>query len=242
MANEEARRPPPHHSFPFLQLPRVVGDPIYSRALIPPDTVPTASPTPRFQPIFQTSYWGTEKSTRLFPRVNRRVSAEARDTLSVEARSPINKIGFMIIMSSIPCPFTPSDEEKWRQTLEAAVTWPPNIRRIELFLALSGHDVPDWQVEEVVARAMKIASPLKGKPHFSLRGGCNEDKQWTCMVRELREALGVSVSWSSERSEHTAFQTAVKQRDTDHLQLLQKRRLLGLQTFKTAQFADISPM
>lgn len=61
-----------------------------------------------------------------------------------------------------PGPFALRDEEKARQAIEAVVDLLPNIKQVVLTLTFAGHDVPEYQVQEIVARALKIASPLRG--------------------------------------------------------------------------------
>ncbi len=205
--------------FPFLKLPREIRDSIYNYALIRPNTGRTVSPTHicyvdhKASAMSSRVYWGTEKATRLF-RVNRQVSHEAlaifyssfpfyfpqwvdvglvkatlRDTLSARARSLISSIGFMIILTNTSGPFTHSEDEKRRQALEAVVKLLPNVRRVELTLSFVGREVPDYQVKEVVTRAIRITSPLKGIAGLVLRGASNGVAQRKRIIGEVREAL-----------------------------------------------------
>lgn len=72
----------PSRPFPFLKLPREIRDSIYYYALTRPDTGPSVTPRHicyiqhRWSALSSPTYWGTEKSTRLF-RVNRQVSDES---------------------------------------------------------------------------------------------------------------------------------------------------------------------
>lgn len=163
---------------------------------------------------FWTPYWGTEESTRLF-LVNRQTSDEAleifystfpfhfpqsvgvalvnatlRDTVSPWARSLITRISFVFGLLCTPGAFTVRDEEKARQAIEAVVDLLPNIRWVVLTLTFAGHDVPEYQEKEIVARALKIASPLRGFAGLSLEGADYEHAQRTRIMREVREALG----------------------------------------------------
>ncbi len=164
---------------------------------------------------YSTAYWGTEKSTHLF-RVNRQVSDEAlemfyssfsfhfpnyvdvalvnatlRDTLSAGARSLISSIGLVtsLFLRRTPGPFAHSDDEKVRQAFEAVVKLLPNVRRVQLTLSLGGFKVPDYQVKEVVTRAMRKASPLRDIAGLVL-GGTTETAQRMRIMSEVREALG----------------------------------------------------
>lgn len=227
--NEEDQRPPPaeiifpipSHPFPFLKLPREIRDAIYHFALIRSGTGPNVKPTgicfmhhKASSPHVSTSYWGTEKSTRIF-RVNHQICSEAtevfystfpfhfsqtidlrmvhdtlRDTLPLRARNFINNIGFMILVRTRPNPFTAEDDEKQRRALEAVVALLPNIKRVEVSLAVFDRDVPDWQVKDVVTRALEKLGPLRDLPGLSIRGGFNENSQRARIVRKVREALG----------------------------------------------------
>lgn len=163
---------------------------------------------------YWTPYWGTRESTRLF-LVNRQISNEAldlfystfpfhflqtvdvalvnatlRDTLSPWARGLITRIGFMFGLLCTPGPFTLRREEKARLAVEAVVDLLPNVKRVILTLTFTGHDVPEHQVKEIVARALKIASPLRGFAGLSLEGADYESAQRTRVLREVREALG----------------------------------------------------
>ena len=66
----------------------------------------------------------------------------------------------------------------------------PNVKRVVLTLTFSGHEVPEYQVKDIVARALNIASPLRGFAGLSLEGAEYETDQRTRMTREVREALG----------------------------------------------------
>ena len=89
-----------------------------------------------------------------------------------------------------PGPFTLRDEEKTRQAIEALVDLLPNVKRVVLTLTFAGHEVPEYQVKEIVARALKIASPLRGFAGLSLEGADYENAQRTRIMREVREVLG----------------------------------------------------
>lgn len=169
-----------------------------------------------FNPLIHSrDYWGTEESTRLF-RVNRQVSHEAlelfystfyfhcpstftvalvnatiRDTLNLWARSLIRNISFhMNLLCSHRNAFTPGREEERRQSFEAAVKLLPNFKRVELTLCFIGLTVPDYKVKELVAIALRTASPLKDCTGLVLKGNTNETAQRTRIFREVREALG----------------------------------------------------
>lgn len=223
LENEEDQRPVqdevaqvvPARSFPFLRLPREIRDFIYYFALIRPGTGPTIEPA-RICYMHQhassrhvsTSYWGTEKSTRLF-RVNHQIYSEAseiffstfpshfpstidiglvnrslRDTLNVRAKKLIRRIGFTILIRSLQGPFTAQDDDNRQLNLL------PNISHIEASVALIGHDVPKWQISKVVNRILRILGPLKDASELTFRGGFNVNKQRSRILEEVREALG----------------------------------------------------
>lgn len=100
----------------------------------------------------------------------------------------------MIILSSTRGAFTHSNEETYeetrRQVLEAVVKLLPNVRRFELTLAFFGLEVPDYQVKEVVARVLRIASPLRDITGLVLQGSKDDSAQRTRIIREVCEALG----------------------------------------------------
>ena len=173
-----------------------------------------------------TNYWGTEFSTRLF-RVNHQVCYEAlellystsffdftigttvslvnatiRDTLTPWARSMIRNIGFHIyFFYSHTDNFTLEYEEERRQGFEAVVKLLPNVTRVELTLEVSGSTVPDYQVKELVARALRIVSPLGNIHRLILKRPGYENAQENRIWREVCEALGYL---REERSEVTA--------------------------------------
>lgn len=93
---------------------------------------------------------------------------------------------------STPGPFTRGDEEQRRQAFEAAVELLPNIKRVELTLNFIGRAVPDYQVKELVARALRTASPLRKFDRLTLKGPGLETAQRMRIWREVREALGCS--------------------------------------------------
>ena len=119
------------------------------------------------------------------------VNTTLRDTLTPRARSLISSIGLIIIQMSTSDSFTHSDSEKLRQAFEAVVKLLPNVRRVELTLSLVGHDVPDYQVKEVVTRVMRITSPLKDIAGLVFQGASNETAQRKRIMEEVHEALGL---------------------------------------------------
>ena len=86
--------------------------------------------------------------------------------------------------------FTANGEEGRRRGFEAALELLPNVKRVELTLNLIGHVVPDHQVKELVACALRTASPLRGFEGLILKGSINETAQRTRIWKEVREALG----------------------------------------------------
>ncbi len=82
-----------------------------------------------------------------------------------------------------------NDEEERRQAIEAAVKLLPNLKRIGLTLSFVGRTVPDYQVKELVARALRIASPLRDFDGLVLEGS-NETPRRVRILREVREELG----------------------------------------------------
>lgn len=161
-----------------------------------------------------TPYWGTKESTRLF-LVNRQFSSEAieifystypfhfpatadvtfanatlRDCLSPWARSLITRIGFKSGLLCTPGPFCSHDEEMTRRAIEAVLDLLPNVKQIILTLMLTGFDVPEYQVIEIVTRALKMVGPLKGFAGLSLEPIEHDTDQQTRIMREVRETLG----------------------------------------------------
>jgi len=101
----------------------------------------------------------------------------------------MGSIGFIFILTSTLGPFTYSKEEMRRRALEAVVKLLPNIRRVELTLAIIGREVPDYQVKGVVFRAIRIVSPLRDITSLVLRGANYTNTQRMRIIREVREAL-----------------------------------------------------
>ncbi len=218
---EEIIQPVPTHPFPFLRLPREIRNLIYGHALVRPGVGHYVEPARTCfmhhkggYPSSWTSYWGKEKSTRLF-RVSHQVSSEAteifystfpfhfpvtidvalvhdtlRDTLPLRARRLIREIGFMILIRGIQHSFTAQDDEEPRLAIEAAVGLLPNIQRIEVTIACVGHDVPEYQVMEVVDRVLKELGPLRDMPGVIICEGSNDTKQRAHIINEVRKALG----------------------------------------------------
>jgi hypothetical protein len=209
--------------FPFLKLPREIRDSIYYYALLRPGLGPFSPPAhvchihSKVSGPRSTTYWGTEKSTRLF-RVNRQVSSEAseifyssfqfhflqsadvglvnatlRDTLTPRARNLIRAVGFNITLRT-SFPTDPQSTEKRRQVLTAVVQLLPALEaeraRVELCLSFLGIEVPEGEVRKIVDRAVWIASPLKDVKTLVLKGPENENAQRMRIAREVREALG----------------------------------------------------
>lgn len=161
-----------------------------------------------------TSYWGTAKSTRLF-RVSHQVYEEATclfystfsfhfpvtmdtalvnhtlgDTLNLNARRLIRKVGFRLSIRSVPHEFTAKHDKKPRLALEAMVKLLPNIQHVEASVAFSGRDVPEWQLQEVVHRILGILTPVFENPGLVVRGGFNENLQRAQILEHVREHLG----------------------------------------------------
>ncbi|KAL8908066.1 MAG: hypothetical protein Q9207_001045 [Kuettlingeria erythrocarpa] len=212
-------QPVPAQPFPFLKLPREIRDFIYYHALVRPGTDPDVEPAricymhhKASSRHVSNSYWGTEKSTRLF-RVNRQVYGEASEVfystfpfhfpstvdramvngtlgvLNVRARRLVRRVGFMLLFRSIPSPFTAKDDSKNEGAIEAVTELLPNIKQVEATIAFIGHDVPDSQITEVVKRILKILAPLKDIPGLTIRGGGIENKQRSRILNDVREAL-----------------------------------------------------
>lgn len=212
-------QPVPAEPFPFLKLPREIRDFIYYYALVRPGTGPDVEPAricymhhKASSRHVSDSYWGTEKSTRLF-RVNRQVYGEASEVfysafpvhfpstvdramvndtlgvLNVGARRLVRRVGFMLLFRSIPSPFTAKDDSKNERAIEAVTKLLPNIKQVEATIAFIGHDVPDSQVMEVVKRILKILAPFKDSPGLTIRGGGIENNQRSRILNEVREAL-----------------------------------------------------
>ena len=66
----------------------------------------------------------------------------------------------------------------------------PNIKWVVLRLAFVGCDLPEHQIREIVARVLKIVSPLRGFAGMSLDYFHSEGAQRTRILGEVREALG----------------------------------------------------
>lgn len=66
----------------------------------------------------------------------------------------------------------------------------PNVKRVILTFTFAGFDVPEYQVKEIVACALMVASPLRGFAGLSLEGWDYETAQRARIIREVREALG----------------------------------------------------
>ena len=213
----------PIQPFSFLRLPREIRDLIYSHALVRPIAEPalgTAHVCYMHHKVWSrnvaTSYWGTERSTRLF-RVNRQVSAEATvvfystftfafhlpevgdnellstalwDILPERTRDLISKVRFSIIVWANPRKSPKDDEERRRQALEAAAKRLPNLTQIELILSVPDLDVPESLLEKLVVRVVNMTSPLKEWPGLALCVRGKETDQREHILSKVREALG----------------------------------------------------
>lgn len=205
----------PTQPFPFLKLPRELRDFAYYHALLRPGTGPNVEPTricymhhKASSRHVSTSYWGTEKSTRLF-RVNHQVYSEASEVfystfpfhfpstidtamvndtlkiLNIRARGLVRKVGFMLLIRSIPSPYTPKDDDKNERAFEAVTRILPNITQVEATTAFIGHDVPEWQIMDVVKRILKILAPFKDIPSLTVRGAGIENNQRSRILKEV---------------------------------------------------------
>lgn len=96
----------------------------------------------------------------------------------------------MILIRVDPGPFTLEDDEKQRLALEVVRDLLPNLENVDLSLAVIGLDVPEWQVSQVVDRALKKLGPLKDMPDVTVRGSSNEDKQGARIIRDVGKAFG----------------------------------------------------
>ena len=220
----------PIQPFPFLRLPREIRDLIYSHALVRPIAEPaleSAQVCHMHHKVWSrtvaTSYWGTERSTRLF-RVNRQVSAEATgvfysnftfafhlpevgdnellstalwDIMPERTRNLISKLRISIIVWANPEKPLEGDEERRRQSLEAAAKRLPNLTQIELILSVPDLDVPERLLEKLVVGVVNMTSPLKERPGLALRVLGKETDQREHILSKTREALGCL--WSGLR-------------------------------------------
>ena len=214
--------PNPSSSFPFLGLPAEIRDEVYYYALLCPfyqslplDVCPIhhsapASPSSR-------TYWGTERSTRLF-RVSHQVSKEAlrvfyssfkfqfpqysdleliisalRDTLTYSCRAYIRAVKFFMIQRTTPGPIDQEGEEQWQQVFRAVVELLPCLREgtaeVELIIGFLGADVPHDEVRKVVDRALRRTSPIRHIKGLRVRGSTHESAQRVQIVKNVREAL-----------------------------------------------------
>ncbi|KAL8853326.1 MAG: hypothetical protein Q9221_001802 [Calogaya cf. arnoldii] len=216
---EEINRPVPNEAFAFLKLPREIRDLIYYYALIRPGSGPNVEPArvcymhhSASSRYLSTSYWGTEKSTRLF-RVSHQVYNEAssifysafpfyfpshmdiamvNDTLgilNIRSRNLIQKLGFVLVFRSIQSPTTSENDEKKGRAMEAALKLLPNVTQVEATVALIGHDVPKWQIMAVVKRILETLAPLKDVPTINVRGSSGDENQRLQILREVGKAL-----------------------------------------------------
>ena len=157
--------------------------------------------------------WGTEETTRLF-RVCHQVSIEALEVfysrftfhfrykgdstfieatlqrrLSVWARSRLGYIEFTVPLRSNPGPFFLRDEEGWHQTIKIIRQSLPNIRRANVYVSITGPEVPEHEVKSVVKRGLKMIQPMADLTGLVLDGSSNETAQRTRIGQEIREAL-----------------------------------------------------
>ena len=129
------------------------------------------------------------------------VNATIRDTFTPLARTLIRNIGLhMYFFCSHSDHFTLDYEEERRKGFKAAIKLLPNVKRVELTLEVSGITVPEHQVKEVVARALRIVSPLSKSDRLILKNSGDETPQQNRIWRKVREALGC---WGEERGDVT---------------------------------------
>lgn len=109
--------------------------------------------------------------------------------MSPWARGLISSIGWQFGLLTWSGPPGP-DEEKERQVIEAVMASLPNVKRVQLMISITGFDVPEHKVKDIVACALQIASPLSGFAGLSLAENAFETDQRTRVMREVGEALG----------------------------------------------------
>lgn len=216
--------PVPSEPFPFLKLPREIRDPIYYYALLRPridcssDSTNIVCVYPKVgadspSKSYESPYWGTKKSTRLF-LVNHQFSNEAlevfystypflfpqtfnvadvnatlRDNLCPRVKGLITIIRFsfgLLTWESTPGP----RGENAKQVIEAVMGLLPNVKRVVLTLSISGFDVPEHQVQNLVASALKVARPLSGFAGLFMAEYAFETDQRARVIKEVREKLG----------------------------------------------------
>ena len=205
--------------FPFLRLPRELRDLVYSHALIRPDSGPHDEPTDicylHHSPSsrhFSTSYWGTEKSTRLF-RVNHQIYSEASEIfyatfsfyfppimdttmihdrvniLNGRCRALIRKIGFMLPFRGVTSTVTSKAENRMAQAFMAATRLLPKVTQVEVNIAIVGPYLPERQIMETVERILEILTLFKDVPRLIIRGGEVENTRPSQILKEVRQAL-----------------------------------------------------
>ena len=166
-----------------------------------------------------TQYWGTEASTRLF-RVNRQISTEAIHLLyttfifnfipylfnegvsaldarlcwlGAEKRHLIRKVAF-VMMYHVDCTSDNiSVEIFWRRWIETVMRHLPNMERVRFYIDFTGHNFNDSDIEQVVSRIMRRASPLQGIPcHLTLVCNGEKTKPLGRIMMNLAERLGAT--------------------------------------------------
>lgn len=220
--DEESRR---HHlddatllisaqSFPFLRLPRELRNLVYSHALVRPGSgayVCYMHHKASSRHV-STSYWGTEKSTRLF-RVNHQVYNEASEifystfsfhfppimvtttvnntlnVLNVRCRSLIRKIGFALPFRSVTSIITSKAGNRMAQAFIAAAGLLPNLTQVEVNIALIGPYIPGYQTMEAVERILETLTPFKAIPILIICDGEDQTNQRSRILKGVREAL-----------------------------------------------------
>ncbi|KAL8883256.1 MAG: hypothetical protein Q9192_007312 [Flavoplaca navasiana] len=206
-------------SFPLLRLPRELRNLVYSHALVRPGSDAYVEPIrvcymhhKASSRHGSTSYWGTEKSTRLF-RVNHQIYNEASEifystfsfnfpptmvitmvnnTLGVltdRCRRLIRNIGFTLPFRSVTSRITSKAENRMAQTFVAAARLLPNVTQVEVSIALIGPYIPEHQTTEAVERILETMTPFKAIPVLIIRDGDDENNQHLRILKGIREAL-----------------------------------------------------
>ena len=209
----------PASSSPVLRLPRELRNLVYSHALVRPGSGAYAEPIhvcymhhKASSHHVSTSYWGTEKSTRLF-RVNHQIYNEASEifystfsfhfppamviamvnnTLSIltgRCRRLIRKIGFTLPFRSVTSMITSKAQNRMAQAFMAAARLLPNVTQVEVTIALIGPSVPEHQTTEAVERILETLTPFRAIPILIIRDGDDENNQHLRILKGIREAL-----------------------------------------------------